>query len=369
MKTSRACNLFLLGLCLLSTDLRSQTLYSMNALGYVDLSLSPGSNFVTQPFNTADLKVAKAFPRMPAGTFFTVWNSPQQTFGPTNLYDPTNGWSDPNMQFRLPQGALLWVTQQTTVSLSGELIPGGSLVPGQFGVHLLGVIPRAFSGFCSDFDTCPDTPPNETTVCKWNPVAQVCNYYTYYSLDEFSGWYDNSANRVDVQLAPGEAAMFFIPNTFYVPALPPLTSLGAGYGVGRAQRTSTHFSFDFNAPSNAPFAVLRTSSLSSGAWNIVQEGITTGSVHQVTLTEPNTGAAFYRIVPPGQFSLFDDERTPGQFSFRFYAPSNGTYFLERRLTTSWQNISTLAGVSAGVRTFTDPSATSARADYRVIYIP
>jgi hypothetical protein len=101
----------------------------------------------------------------------------------------------------------------------------------------------------------------------------------------------------------------------------------------------------------------------------VQEGITTGSVHQVTLAEPNTGSAFYRIVPPGQFSLFHEVRTPGQFSFQFYAPSNGTYFLERRLTTSWQNISTLAGVAKGVRTFTDSSATSAKADYRVVFIP
>ncbi len=370
MKTLRARNLFLLGFCLLSTELRSQPLYSMNALGYVDLSLSPGSNFVTQPFNTTDLKVAKAFPRMPAETFFTVWNSAQQSFGPTNFYDPLSGWSDPNMQFRLPQGALLWVTQQTTVSLSGELIPGISFVPGSgFGAHLLGAIPRAFSGFCSDFDTCDDTPPDQTVICKWNPVAQVCNNYTYFSLGLDSGWYDNSLNRVDVQLARGEAALFLVQAPFHVPALPPPTSLGVGHGMGRAQRTSTNFSFNFNAPSNAPFAVLRAPSLSAGAWNIVQEGITTGSVHQVTLTEPNTGSAFYRIVPPGQFSLFHETRTPGQFSFQFYAPSNGTYFLERRLATSWQNISTLADVTKGVRTFTDSSATSAKADYRVVFIP
>jgi len=342
----------------------------MNALGYVDLALSPGSNFVTQPFNTADLRVAKAFPRMPAGTYFAVWDSAQQSFGPTNFYNPANGWSDPSMLFRLPQGALLWVTQQTTVSLSGELIQGVSIVPsGGFGFHLLGVIPRAFSGFCSDLDSCDEPPPDQTSVCKWNPVAQMCNNYTYVSLGQDSGWYDGFGNKVNVQLARGEAALFFVPGNFYAPALPPLTSLGTGHGIGQAQRTGTNFSFHFNAPSNAPFAVLRAPSLTAKAWNMVQEGITTGSVHQVTLTEPNIGSAFYRIVPPGQFSLFDEVRTPGQFSFRFYAPSNGTYFLERRLTTSWQNISTIAGVSKGVRMFTDPSATSAKADYRVAYIP
>ena len=70
--------------------------------------------------------------------------------------------------------------------------------------------------------------------------------------------------------------IFLDPGTFYVPALPRLTSC-LGHGISRVQRTRTNFSFHFNASSNAAFTVLRVQSLSAGTWNTVQEGITTGT--------------------------------------------------------------------------------------------
>jgi hypothetical protein len=369
MKLVRLCgSAFLL---LLYPDLHGQSVYSVNALGYVDVSLSPGSNFIVHAFNAQDHRVARLFPVMPPGTYFTSWDAGAFTWGPTNFY--SNGWSDSIVELRRQEGALLWVTQSVTVSLSGELFQGGAVAQQRSaGFYLLGMIPNAFFFSCSDFNECTHgTPPDQTQLCKWNAAGQACVLYTYFDLGfPEAGWYDSFGNKVEVQLAAGEAGFFWVPQTFFLPAAPAPASPAATYAAGTPRRTETNFTFGFNAPSNAGYAVLRATNLGFATWRSVHEGTTTGTVNSVTVNDTNVPAAFFRVVPPGQFSMFNDTRTPGQFRFQFHAPSNGTYRIERRVTPfDWQSIGTVSGVTRGIASFTDSNAVSARGDYRVRFEP
>jgi hypothetical protein len=345
----------------------AQPAYSVNALGYADVALSPGSNFITFPFASVDARISGLLPTMPPGTSLTLWDPAGQTFGPTNHYSPT-GWSDPAMELRFPAGALLWVSQALTISFTGELIQGSITgVPRLSGLYVLGVIPSQGYFVCSDFDECPaSVPPDQTTMCRWNPVAQECTVYIYMNLGPESGWYDNFGTKVNVQLAPGEAAVFYVPQTFYIPNIPTPTNTSPGLAITGSSRTPTNFTIQFHAPAFERFAVVRSTSLSSVAWPVIVEDTPTGNVNSVTFPETAAPMAFFQLFPASYLQLISSRRTPGQFQFSYYAPSDGTYVVERRgQSLTWTPVETTFGVVKGLRRFSHFSTFTARAEYRV----
>lgn len=346
----------------------AQTVYSVNALGYADVALSPGSNFITCPFSSIDARVSRLLPIMPQGTYLALWDAAGQQFGTTNHYGPL-GWNDPAMELRFPAGALLWVTQAVTISFTGELIQGSiSGVPRLSGLYVLGVIPSQGYFLCSDFSECPaPTPPDQTTMCRWNPVAQECTLYTYMNFGLESGWYDNFGNKVDVQLAPGEAAVFYVPQTFYIPNIPGSTNTSPGLAITGSSRTPTNFTLQFHAPTFERFAVMRATSLTNMAWPVIVEDTATGTVNSITFPETAAPMAFFRLFPSSSYlQLIGNSRTPGQFQFSYYAPSNGTYVVERRGPfLTWTPVVTNLGVVKGLRRVTLLTSGTSHAQYRV----
>jgi hypothetical protein len=347
---------------------QAQTVYSVNALGYADVALSPGSNFITFPFASVDARVSRLLPTMPPGTYLTFWDHMGQTFGPTNHYG-SSGWSDPAMELRFPAGALLWVTQAMTISFTGELIQGSiSGVLRLSGLHVLGVIPSQGYFVCSDFDQCPaSVPPDQTTMCRWNPVAQECTVYIYMNLGPESGWYDSFGTKVDVQLAPGEAAVFYVPQTFYIPNIPASTNTSPGLAITGSSRTPTNFTIQFHAPAFERFSVVRANSLTNFAWPVIVEDTTTGTLNSVTFPETAAPMAFFRLFPASSYlQLIGSWRTPGQFQFSYYAPSNGSYVVERRAPSlTWTPVMTNLGVMKGLRRVTHLTSGTSPAQYRV----
>ncbi len=377
MKLGLSSLVVLLSSFLTSVPADGQTIFSVNALGYVDIALHPGSNFVSHPFGARDHTFAALLPQMPAGTRAALWDPALQSFGPTNYFS-ANGWSIPDMPLRQPDGALVWMSQPGTISFSGEIFGPAAAMSRPAGYHLLGVIPSQGFFTCSDFNECVNgTPPDGTTVCLWNPDLQQCDSYWYLNIggpgDPSTGWYDASFNQVELQLATGQAGLFFVPSPFFVPTpQPPISPGSAGIHLVRPERSGNNFSFRFNADIGSTFQVLRSTSPSDATWSFVHESVTTGTVNVVTVTDTNGASAFYRIAPPHTHpSLFNAARSPGRFSFQFHAPSNSNYRVDRRpgFSLDWQIIATLTDVQRGVASFTDSNAVARTAHYRVALEP
>ena len=354
----------------------AQALYSVNALAYADSSLSPGSNFITNPFNSAQNTVSNLFRSLPDGSYLRVWDPSLGGFGPTNSYAAASGWSAPDMTLLPPQGAVLWVPSPTQISFSGELFQGA--ITGRTysaGTYVWGRIPAFGIIFCSSIDQCPPArPPDGTVFCKWNRAGQSCKNYTYFgsSFPE-PGWYDEMFNKVDPVLEPGEAGVFYVPQSFSMPmaSAPTTPAPVPAASITKPRHNGTNLTFEFNAPTGALFAVLHSTNLTDSIWQTVHEGTGTGSPATITLTPPTSAAAFYRVGTTNSSSapyLFNDLRSQGKFHFRFYAPSNGTYEVQRsnmQSPPSWQTIKSISANAKSYVSVTDTNAILASAYYRV----
>jgi hypothetical protein len=112
--------------------------YSVNAVGYVNVTMKGGFNMVANPLDAGagNNTVSKLFPaNSPAG--LTVYK-----FGATgfdiNTYDPDlGGWTDPNATLTPGEGAFVLVpgTGTFTVTFVGEVMQG----------HLVTDLPQGFS--------------------------------------------------------------------------------------------------------------------------------------------------------------------------------------------------------------------------------
>src|SRR5689334_17990722 len=87
----------------------AQSVYSVNALGYVDLNLAPGMNLIANPFSASDNSVSNLFRGVPDGSYFLPWNAPSGGFGPTNYFTESSGWTDPTFTLLSPNGGFLSV--------------------------------------------------------------------------------------------------------------------------------------------------------------------------------------------------------------------------------------------------------------------
>ena len=84
----------------------AQTVYSVNAVGYVNLTLKTGYNLIANPLNGTNNNVNTIMPVAPNGAKFIRWNQPLQTFFPSVEYfdvgiPDENGWYEG--EFKSPQ--------------------------------------------------------------------------------------------------------------------------------------------------------------------------------------------------------------------------------------------------------------------------
>lgn len=366
------------GLCVPLASLRAQSIFSLNAVGYVDVNLVAGSNLVANPLNAATNNVSDLFGDLPDGSYFLPWDQASGAFGPTNHYTKTGGWTDPNAVFIAPGGGFLWLPSPKQISFVGEpwaftrgpvclTYPQGDFVSGWF--------PQAICGIC-EFPPCPLFPEN-TTLLKWNSANQEYNAYTYAAI--FGGWEPSTPI-----IGPAEAFRMFSPQTF--DGMGPFrNTLGGGETVqhGRSfgplrelQRNGTHLTFRFAATNGTLYSLLWTTNLRSGVWKIEPRALGGAGGGFATNTVAMTNDfTIYKVHPPyGGANPFLVSRLmargTGSFSFDFYAPSNASYTIERTINFSapaWQFMTNVAAEANTLVTFTDRGATAASGYYRLSY--
>lgn len=356
-------------------SLGAQSIFSVNAIGYVDVNLVAGSNLVANPFNAATNNIANLFRGLPDGSFFLPWDQRSGTFGPTNRYSAASGWTDPNAILIAPDGGFLWLPAPRQISFVGEpwLFASGPLcVTYPQGDFISGWFAQTICGIC-EFPPC-QIYPEGTSLFKWDPINQNYNTYTFF----FGTW-----DPVDPIIGPAESFRMIAPQTFSVRS-PFQSTVGGGtihHGrsfshLGELQRNGSNLTFRWAATNGTGYSLLCTTNLQSGVWQIAQQGtVSDGSgFAQITVAMTNK-LTLYKVHPsyggPNPFLLSRlSGRGTSSFSFDFFAPSNAAYRIERTINfaaPAWQSITNIAAEANTLVTFTDRNATAASGYYRVAY--
>jgi hypothetical protein len=104
----------------------AQSVYSVNAVGYVNLTIPTGVSIIANPLNTGSNTLAEVLPSLPTGTKFYLWTGTK--FSTYTYYGSTDGWDSPTAVWA--PGAAAWIQNKsgasTAITFVGE-VPQGKL--------------------------------------------------------------------------------------------------------------------------------------------------------------------------------------------------------------------------------------------------
>lgn len=206
--------------------------YSQNIVGYINLVIQPGNNFIANQLsgpgnnNTLSNILQGSFQGgVPQGTTFTKWSASQLQFLPLATYDQTTGWSI-NYDLTFGEGGLLHTSSAFTNTFVGTVWTGWNgqypfntpLVSGS-GVFLLACyLPLGNATF---FDVVGRAPEDGDYVKTFNALTQLETITTY------NGNTDTWNHGVPL-LAVGQSAFFGLG---VGPAPEPASTALVGVGV------------------------------------------------------------------------------------------------------------------------------------------
>jgi hypothetical protein len=188
----------------------AQQVYSVNAVGYVNVTIMPAYNLLANPLNGTNNVISTIIPTAPDGTSVLTWNAAINDFNQADQYFTGAGWlngdGDPSTRL-LPPGQGFFLQNNSganaTITFVGEVPQGaltnrigtsygfyGSQVPQSAGLTALG-----FPGV------------EGLTYNSWNKTTQDYNQSYQYS----SGfWFDPNGDPNDP--VPAVAEGFLVTN-------------------------------------------------------------------------------------------------------------------------------------------------------------
>jgi hypothetical protein len=111
----------------------AQSVYSVNAVGYVNKSLVANFNLISNPLNGTNNNLSTILPVLPDGAQILTWNPAVQQFNDASVYFDGFGWV-PDSALPPGQGAFLFMPSAGTATFVGE-VPQGNLtnaIPSNF---------------------------------------------------------------------------------------------------------------------------------------------------------------------------------------------------------------------------------------------
>jgi len=103
----------------------SAQVYSVNAVGYVNVVIPRGFSMFANPLKAADSKISALIPTAPAGTTIYKYNPATGGFAISSFDDLDNAWlPDPNITLTPGEGAFINGTAQFTNTFVGEVSTG-----------------------------------------------------------------------------------------------------------------------------------------------------------------------------------------------------------------------------------------------------
>jgi len=205
----------------------AQSVFSVNAVGYVNVPILPGYNLIANPLNGTNNLISTVIPVAPDSTVLYHFNRATQHYYSTDTYfsfpppdDADSGWYDEGF------------ARSTTVLAPGEgffIRNSGSAT----NVTFVGDVPQGnltntiahFYGFYSSMVPQSGTlaslglaAPNDSTVFRsWNAAQQKYNgsltYFVFPPPDDVdNGWYNDSFIRQDPSLGVAEGCLIYNPS-------------------------------------------------------------------------------------------------------------------------------------------------------------
>jgi len=219
-------------LCVIGNSVQAQY-YSANIVGYANISIYAGNNFVANQFDNGSGNTLNSIYSLniPEGATFTKWDSATCQYLPVSTYDTSSGWSI-NYQLNFGEGGLFNAPTTFTNTYYGSVwsgfSAGSSLTPpliASKGVFLLSCyIPISPADF---YDVVGRNPEEGDTVDILNGLTQTEIITTYH---------DGSWSNGDPDLAIGESAIYQLGGggaaDFLVQPVPEPSTIGlAGFGL------------------------------------------------------------------------------------------------------------------------------------------
>jgi hypothetical protein len=194
--------------------------YSVNAVGYVNLPVVAGYNLIANPLNGSNNVISTILPSAPDQATIFIWNKAAQLFLQSDTYQnfppPDNGWYDgdgnPSTKSIPPGSAFYFVSPvATTLTFVGE-VPQGNLTNGivaNYGFYS-SIVPQSASLASMSFPVV-----DQMALFYFNPATQRYNQSIVYQ--DFpppdNGWYDGDGNPVVPALTVGQGCLIFNPST------------------------------------------------------------------------------------------------------------------------------------------------------------
>ena len=173
----------------------AQSVYSVNAVGYVNVTVGNGFSMIANPLATTNNTVAQLFAAAPEGTIIMTWNQSVGSFDQNAM--SFGNWDFPDATLSPGQGVLFQNSSGSpfTITFVGEVMQGTNLsVALNPGFNMVSSkVPQA-GGIQTDLGFVPE---EGDIVMKWN---QSVGSYDSWSVS-FGSW-----DPAEPVLAVGESA-------------------------------------------------------------------------------------------------------------------------------------------------------------------
>jgi len=197
----------------IASSMGQGAVYSVNAVGYVNTTLAPGFNLISNPLdnktgNSIENLFGTGMNPVPDGLTVYHWDPVNDTYIIATYSEFVGGW-DPEAaaDTLVPPGNGFFVfnpgTANATVTFVGEVMQGPNLqnpIPQGFSMKA-SQVPQ--SGTVSDLDY---VPADGDVFFKWNTTSDGYDSWVY---SDFLGGWDRNGQNEEPSLAVGEAAYVY----------------------------------------------------------------------------------------------------------------------------------------------------------------
>jgi hypothetical protein len=154
--------------------------YSVNAVGYVNLSLPVGFSMIANPLQGTNDSLSTVIPVAPDGTQVLSWNSASQHFNSASVFDADAGAWFPNGTMPVGKGMFVYVLEPATLTFVGEVTQGTTITNPVVNSYnaLAHKVPQSISLRAAGF---PFTDGDQ--YLTWNPATQHFNPGIVYDGD------------------------------------------------------------------------------------------------------------------------------------------------------------------------------------------
>jgi glyoxylate utilization-related uncharacterized protein len=157
----------------------AQSVYSVNAVGYVNLSLPAGFSLIANPLQGTNDQLSTVIPTAPDGAQVLTWDAAQQRFNSASVFDgDVNQWF-PNGTMSVGKGAFIFLPSAATITFVGEVPQGTLSNPVSANYSLLAnIVPQSISLSAASFPA-----QDGDQYLTWNRAQQRYNPALVYDGD------------------------------------------------------------------------------------------------------------------------------------------------------------------------------------------